>query len=91
MRPDIRTVALYPSVYHSMKPSNYAMSLWLQLAEEARAIAGKVREQMCDSICSGHPKIVTSALMRLRCRGVRGVNNPTSHSRFCVSQRWRPA
>jgi hypothetical protein len=27
-----------------MKPSNYATSLWLQLAEEARAIAAKVRD-----------------------------------------------
>jgi hypothetical protein len=27
-----------------MKPSNYATALWLQLAEEARAVAAKVRD-----------------------------------------------
>ena len=27
-----------------MKASNYATSLWLQLAEEARAVAAKVRD-----------------------------------------------
>jgi hypothetical protein len=32
------------SFRHSMKLSNYATSLWLQLAEEARAVAAKVRD-----------------------------------------------
>ena len=27
-----------------MKPSNYETALWLQLAEEARAVAAKVRD-----------------------------------------------